>query len=245
MMIRKYATLGMAALALSLSACGGESTELPKSDALEKVAAPAGKAWTDVVVKTENGYKMGNPDAKVQLLEFGAISCPGCAKFSVTSTAELHEMVNGGTMSFEFRPFLVHGIQDIPGFLLAQCNGPEAFFGLTEQLYAGQSEWLGRIQTMTEADQQKFATLPPIQQIQFLGDKMGLVEFVKSRGVAQDAAKMCLADQKAFEALVAGTEKASKEDNISGTPTLKLNGALLNPAEWPSIKIALKNAGVR
>jgi protein-disulfide isomerase len=119
-MTRKFALLGLSAIALSLTACGEDSTTLPKNGlALEKIAAPAGKNWTDMIVKTpEGGYKMGNPDAKLKLVEYGAITCPGCAQFHVESKAELEEIVASGNVSFEFRPFLVHGIQDVPGFLL-------------------------------------------------------------------------------------------------------------------------------
>ena len=65
-----------AAAALALAACGsGDSAGAPKGEPIAKVAAPAGKAWTDVVTKTEaGGYKMGNPDAKLQLVEYGAIT---------------------------------------------------------------------------------------------------------------------------------------------------------------------------
>jgi protein-disulfide isomerase len=247
-MMRKFSTIAMAAIALSLASCGGGSggTEPPKGDAIPKIAAPAGKAWTDTVTKTElGGYKMGNPDAKLQLLEYGAISCPGCAQFSVESSEELRTMVDTGVVAFEFRPFLVHGIQDVPGFLLATCNGAESFFGLTEQLYAKQGEWLGRMQTISEADQQAFSTMEPAAQVTFLGDKMGLVETVKQLGVSEDASKLCLTDPKAFDALVKQSERASKEDGISGTPAILLNGTRIEPADWKTVKIALKNAGAR
>lgn len=99
------------------------------------------------------------------------------AQFSVQSTEELNKIVNDGTVSFEYRPFLVHGIQDIPGFLLAQCSGPEAFFPLTEQLYAEQAIWLGKLSTVTEADQQAMQKMAPEQIATLLGTKMGLIEF--------------------------------------------------------------------
>ena len=69
-------------LALAISACGDKkSGELPTSkEPVAKVAAPAGKTWNDVVEKTaEGGYRMGNPDAPVKLLEYGALSCSHCA----------------------------------------------------------------------------------------------------------------------------------------------------------------------
>ncbi len=236
-----------ATAAVALASCGsGDTAGAPKGEPIAKVAAPQGKAWTDVVSKTEaGGFKMGNPDAKLQLLEYGAITCPGCAQFSVQSTEELNELVNTGVVAFEFRPFLVHGIQDIPGFLLSQCSGPEAFFPLSEQLYAEQESWLSKISTVTEADQQAMQKMSPAEISTLLGTKMGLIDFVKSRGISEDQAKACLADKSAIDALIATTEKGTKDDGVSGTPFFLLNGAKLDASSWNQVKGKLVEAGAR
>lgn len=236
-----------ASAALALAACGGgDATGAPKGEPIAKVAAPAGKAWTDVVSKTDaGGYKMGNPDAKLQLLEYGAITCPGCAQFAAQSTEELNELVNTGVVAFEFRPFLVHGIQDIPGFLLTQCSGPEAFFPLTEQLFADQQNWLGKISTVTEADQQAMQKMQPAEISTLLATRMGLVEFVKARGISEDQAKACLTDKGAIDSLIALTEKGTKDDGVSGTPFFLLNGAKLDSNSWNQVKGKLVEAGAR
>lgn len=235
-----------AMVALAVAACGGgETPPVPTGEALAKVAAPADKIWSDVVSKTAvGGYKMGNPDAKLQLIEYGAITCPGCAQFSVESTEELTKMVNNGVVSMEFRPFLVHGAQDIPGFLLAQCNGPEAFYPLSEQLYAEQASWLGRMSSITEAEQQSTQNMSPAQLSTFLGTKMGLIDFVKQRGISQAQAKTCLGDTKAIDGLIALTEQAGK-DGVTGTPYFTLNGAPLNVTAWAQVKAKLQGAGAR
>lgn len=232
---------------LALAACGGgDTTGAPKGEPIAKVAAPADKAWVDVVSKTEiGGYQMGNPAAPLKLVEYGAISCPGCAQFSVQSSEELHEMVNSGRVSMEFRPFLVHGIQDVPGFLLAQCSGPEAFFPLTDQLYAEQPVWLGKLSTVTEADQQAMQKMSPEQIATLLGTKMGLIEFVKSRGISEDQAKACLSDKAAIDGLIKTTERGTKDDGVSGTPFFLLNGAKLDASSWNQVKGKLVEAGAR
>jgi protein-disulfide isomerase len=219
------------AAAFALAACGGADTAgAPKGEPLAKVAAPADKAWVDVVTKTEfGGYQMGNPDAKLKLVEYGAITCPGCAQFSMQSTEELHKLVNDGTVSMEFRPFL----------------GPEAFFPLTDQLYAEQPSWLGKISTVTEADQQAMQKMSPEQIATLLGTKMGLIEFVKSRGISEDQAKACLSDKAAIDALIKTTERGTKEDEVSGTPFFLLNGAKLDASSWVQVKSKLVEAGAR
>ena len=235
-----------ATAALALASCGGaDSTAVPKGEAIAKVVAPAGKIWSETVVKTPaGGFQMGNPDAKLKLIEYGAITCPGCAKFSVDSTEELKKLVDTGVVSMEFRPFLVHGVQDIPGFLLAQCSGPEAFYPLSEQLYADQQNWLGKMAGITEAEQQAAAKMTPAEVATFLGTRMGLIEFVQQRGISADQAKACLADSKAIDALIKGTEQGGK-DGVTGTPYFTLNGAPLNVGAWTQVKSKLVEAGAR
>jgi protein-disulfide isomerase len=181
----------------------------------------------------------------LKLVEYGSITCPGCAQFSMQSTEELHKLVNDGTVSMEFRPFLVRGIQDIPGFLLAQCSGPEAFFPLTDQLYAEQASWLSKISTVTEADQQAMQKMSPEQISTLLATRLGLIEFVKSRGISEDQAKACLTDRAAIDALIKTTERGTKEDNVSGTPFFLLNGAKLDASSWVQVKSKLVEAGAR
>ena len=46
------------------------------------VAAPNNGDWSTVVSQTpEGGFVMGNPNAKVKLVEFGSMTCPHCAEF--------------------------------------------------------------------------------------------------------------------------------------------------------------------
>ncbi|HEV7233399.1 MAG TPA: thioredoxin domain-containing protein [Sphingorhabdus sp.] len=246
MRIKSILVAATAALALAACGSGGDSSALPKGEPIAKVAAPAGKAWTDVVSKTEaGGYKMGNPDAKLQLVEYGAITCPGCAQFAAQSTEELNELINTGVVAMEFRPFLVHGVQDIPGFLLAQCSGPEAFFPLTEQLFADQQNWLGKISTVTEADQQAMQKMAPPEIATLLATRMGLIDFVKSRGISEDQARACLTDKAAIDAMIALTEKGTKNDGVTGTPFFLLNGAKIDGGSWNQVKTKLVEAGAR
>lgn len=244
--MRMKSLLVATSFALALAACGGgDSNEVPKGEPIAKVAPPAGKIWSETVVKTDvGGFKMGNPDAKLQLIEYGAITCPGCAQFANESAEELKKIVDTGVVAMEFRPFLVHGVQDIPGFLLAQCSGPEAFYPLSEALFADQPNWLGKMAGITEAEQQAASKMTPAEVATFLGTRMGLIEFVQQRGISADQAKACLADQKAIDGLIKLTEQAGK-DGVSGTPYFTLNGAPLNVGAWTQVKSKLVEAGAR
>ena len=97
---------------------------------------------------------------------------------------------------------------------------------------------------MTEAEQQALQKMTPAQVATFLGTHMGLIEFVKQRGISADQAKACLTDQKAIDGLIKLTEQAGK-DGVSGTPYFMLNGSTLNVGAWTQVKSKLVEAGAR
>ena len=53
-------------------------------------SAPAGKSWAETVVITpEGGYRMGNPDAPIKIVEFASLTCSHCAEFAEAASASL------------------------------------------------------------------------------------------------------------------------------------------------------------
>ncbi len=119
------------------------------------VSAPAGAKWTETTAVTpDGGMLMGNPNAPVKLIEYGALTCSHCAEFSEQSSVELKAMIDKGSVSYEFRTFLLNGL-DIPAALLARCSGAGPFFPLSEQLFAAQRDWLGKAQALTAEDQRR------------------------------------------------------------------------------------------
>jgi protein-disulfide isomerase len=236
-------------IAISLIAVAGcnqaPTAETPTANtSAGSPAAPVDGKWIETVSKTtDGGMMMGNPTAPVKLVEYGALSCSHCADFSEKSSTGLKAMVASGKVSYEFRPFLLNAL-DVPSSLLARCGGAGPFFPISEQLYKAQREWLGKTQTITPAEQKSFETLPPVQQTVFLAEKLGLIDFVKARGITPDAAKACLTDQKAIDELGKISEVAQKTFNVTGTPTFVINGATVpNTGTWEALEPKLKAAG--
>ena len=68
---------------------------------------PAPRDWSRTVAATpEGGFRMGNPNAKVKLVEYGSLACPHCRHFEETGYKPLvQQYVRTGRVSYEFRNF--------------------------------------------------------------------------------------------------------------------------------------------
>ena len=78
-----------------------------------------------------------------------------------------------------------------------------------------------------------------------LADAYGLTDWFASRGVSKDQAHACLARTDQIQAIAAQTQKWSTDDGIDQTPTIFINGAKTDIAEWAQLEPALQNAGAR
>lgn len=242
--MKKFALLPLLALA-TLTACdkkpaeGGNATS-----AAQNVSAPAGSNWVDTASETPAGGMLwGNPDAKVKLIEYGALSCSHCAQFSADSSEGMKALIAKGTVSYEFRTFMLNAL-DIPASLLVKCNGAGPFFPLTEQMFAAQHDWLGKAQTITPEEQKAWTGLKPNQLADSIAQKLGLVDFVTQRGVSADKAKACLADPAGVAKLEKIAKEGQEQFQISGTPTFIINGEkALDIGTWDKLEPALIAAG--
>lgn len=245
----RSATLLLSALplALALAACDKEAdtATATSGDAIAKVAPPAGKSWADTVTKTaDGGYLMGNPNAPIKLMEIGALSCSHCADFSEAGAAEIRDnFVASGRVSFELRLHMNNAV-DVPAALLVTCGSSEAAIPLADQFWANQKAIFATLQ-QNEAIYSSAEKQPPEQRFATIAKAGGMDAFFAARGLAADQASACLADSAKATALVAATDKASKDLSITGTPTFFINGSKLEVNTWPLVKVELEKAGAR
>lgn len=239
--------LAVTALSLTLAACGkeGDKAAAPTGAPVAAVAAPAGTSWADTITQTADGhFVMGNPDAKIKLVEYGSYTCSHCRDFSETASPEIRNIVNTGKMSFEFRNY-VRDPLDMASALLARCGGKDIFYPLSEQFFGYQNTLFERAQAIGDAAYQQALGAPPTERFTRLATAVGLLDFAKQRGIAEDQAKQCLADTAAADALAKGVEKANADYQISGTPSFLINGVLVdNVAAWSALQPKLKEAGI-
>jgi protein-disulfide isomerase len=235
-----------AVLALGIAGCGGGDTAGGNGAAaenfqVEQIAAPNGGDWTQMVAETpEGGFRVGNPDARVKVVEYGSMTCPHCAEFAETGEPQLRDKyVKSGQVSFEFRNY-VRDPADMAASLLARCNGASAFFPLTDQLFAAQQEWLGKLQQMPPEQQAQVQNMTPAQAVPVYAEAAGLTDFVRVRGIPAARAQACISDAAQIQRLV---EIGQKAGQIPGTPAFLINGNLVpNSADWKTLEPAIQQA---
>jgi protein-disulfide isomerase len=220
-----FRRIGFAVALLFLAACNQKAATAPAVDHKQSAAPASTRDWSQAVSATpEGGYLMGNPAAKVKVIEFGSLTCPHCGAFARESAPLLiAQYVKPGLVSYEFRNFARDPL-DLAASLLVRCAGPAPFFKLIDQIYADQDNWLGKVEHMSPADTTRINALPPTQGILELVKIAGLDRFVAMRGVPSARAHQCLTDQKGQERIAAIRAAAIDKFSVDGTPTFIING---------------------
>ncbi len=204
-------------------------------------AAPT-RDWSHTVVATpQGGFRMGNPAAKVKLIEYGSLACPHCRHFEETGYKPLlQNYVRRGRVSYEFRNLLLNG-PDISISLLAHCAGPAMFFPMSEVVYATQPDWQKKIADMSEADQAALDKMTDQQRVERFAEMGGMNQIAARFGVTPARARQCLADPKGLQRLLDWT-KAANDGGIDHTPTFLINGKESDAATWDQLEPELKKA---
>jgi protein-disulfide isomerase len=236
---------------LALAACGGgtenASAPVTSSTPVAQAAPPAGKQWVDIVSKTpEAGFRQGNPNAPIQLVEYGSRTCPTCGRFAAEGVEPLRQKyVSTGKVSYEFRDFPLHGAPDLALALLNQCVGTEAFFPMLDQMFANQSNFGEKMTALPESFMQQLQAMAPPQAAAAMAEGMGAIEFVKQRGIPEAKARQCLADQATIKSIADVMADAANNRGVQGTPSFFINGKAVDAAMWSQVETALQAAGAR
>lgn len=208
-------------------------------------ASTAGKQdWTQVIAATpEGGFRMGNPDAKVKLLEFASLTCPHCREFHEQALPVLKSnYVASGKLSYEYRPFILNGV-DFPPSLLVRCEPAPVAFNLIAAFYENQPSWTLPYTKLTAEDSKRLQALPAAEQIKGLGLAGGLDSFVRSRGIPRAKFDQCLTDQAGVDKLSKIRDEATNKYGLTGTPWFVVNGTTQKDVfNWAMLRPKLDTA---
>ena len=202
--------------------------------------------WTRTVAATpEGGIRIGNPQAKVTLVEYGSYTCPHCGAFSREASAAIRDRyVRTGRISFEFRVALRDRI-DVVAAITARCGGPARAPALTAAIFAGQPDWEQKAIDWDGAHPGDFAAAEGPQQMTALADAAGLSAIAATQKLSDAQLTACYGDKTILATLSRTADDAWNVRKIGGTPAFYLNGVKLDgvygwTALEPRIQAALK-----
>ena len=213
---------------------------LPAPALAQPAAQPRQRDWTQVVSPTaEGGFRMGNPQAPVRLVEFLSLTCPHCADFSRTGTPRLMNYVRSGRVSLEYRNFVLNGL-DLAAAFLSRCATPQNYFPLTHAILAGQQQWVGRMQALTAAQQGEMEGQPPLETMRRVVAASGLDAIAARHGISAPQQRACLASQAGLDRVIQ-MQQAGARYGVSGTPTFAINGRIAGSVhDWASLEPLLR-----
>ena len=206
-------------------------------------AAPkaAPRAWTATVVPVATGsFLIGNPNARVKLVEYVSYTCPHCAHFANESGEALKAMVRSGSLSIEVRN-QIHDRVDLVAATLARCAGPAAFPAFHDALFAKQEDWLQRAMYWDQANAARLALYPQNAKLRALADGAGLTDIARASGVSGAAIDNCFAK----DIFVARAVAVSNATKVGGTPAFEINGRLVEHVDWAKLQPMLRAAGAK
>ncbi len=161
----------------------------------------------------------GNPDADFTIVEYASFTCPHCASFHKEVLPHLIEKyVDTGEVKFIYREVYF----DAPGLwagLLARCTKKEKYFGIVDLLYKKQEKW-------ASGSSEKEI----LRELFSIGRQVGIEE---------DKINSCFKNKNKSLNLVDAYLKNSKSDKITSTPSLVVNGKLLDYSSFDDLKTKL------
>ena len=158
----------------------------------------------EVGTSTIPDMMIGNPDAKVTVIEYASYTCPHCASFHAGTFKDLKKnYIDTDKINFVFREvyFDRYGLW---ASMIARCAGPEKFFGLTDLMFQSQSSW-------TRAGEPAAI----IDELRKLG---------RLAGIDGETLEVCLNDNEKAKSLIAWYQNKAGADNIDSTPSFIING---------------------
>lgn len=191
------------------------------------LSAAASGNWNTTVVETDGGHRIGNPEAKVRLIEFVSYTCPHCANFARDGDGALQLVyIGSGKTSVEVR-HVVRNPVDLTAAVLANC-GPAAKFPRNHAAFMlAQDKWLPIAAGATAGQQKRWYTGDGTSRRKAIAGDLGFYEIMLGRGYRRTEIDRCLSDEAAATRIAEVSVRDAKKWGISGTPSFAINGTLL------------------
>jgi protein-disulfide isomerase len=173
-----------------------------RSALIAAAAALAAGAALAAPVAAPDDMSLGNPKAKIEIIEYASLSCPHCGHFNDAVFPALKaKYIDTGKVHYTLKEMLTEPANvAAAGFLLARCAGPDKYFTVVDQVFRSQPRW-------TQGN------VKPI-----------LAEIGAVNGVDAAHFDACLQNQAEVDAVMSRAQRAADQDGVNSTPTLFING---------------------
>jgi protein-disulfide isomerase len=126
---------------------------------------------------------MGNPKAKLKLVEYGSLACPHCRHFEQTGYKPLVQGYVRDRPRQLRVPEPAPERPDLAVSLLAHCAGPAGFFAMSQVVYATQPQWFEKVGAVTDAQRAEMEKMTDQQRIARMGEIAGFPQIAGRFGV--------------------------------------------------------------
>lgn len=218
-MMNKILPIGAIALALVAGGAWYMTQGNSSSPATTAIPGAANAQTADVDTSGVVEMVVGNPDASVQVIEYASFTCPHCATFHENTYKQLKaDYIDTDKIGFTFREVYFDKF-GMWASMIARCDGPDKFFGITDMMMKGQSTWARAGSEGEIADELR---------------KIG-----RLAGMDGEQIDACLTDGDKLQALVAWYQKNASADEIRSTPSFVINGELYSNMSYADFKTLL------
>lgn len=148
---------------------------------------------------------LGDPNAKVTVIEYAAPTCPHCASFHVNVYPEFKKQyVDTGKAQYILRPF-VGNVLDAVVFMLAETGDDETYYAIVDTFMRTQPQWRNSERPRDE-----------------------LLSIALQLGFTEESFEAALTNQELFAGMESVTQQVRNEFDLTGTPTFYINGKQLS-----------------
>lgn len=193
-----------------IAACSPADSEGAHSNGAAQVDA----GYLEIVsFSDENGSVIiGNPDAKVELIEYASLTCGHCKDFHIdVLTSIKKDYIATGKVRFVFQEFPTPPVEiALAGFALARCSGESGYLGALDDFFNNQSAIFEAANTGTFGET--------------------IIAFGERNGVKEADFEDCITNQN-YRRAVSASVTYGQDQGVNSTPTLFLNGEKLTNGE--------------
>jgi len=178
--------------------------------------AEAAEVDTSTIVEMVQGAE----EAPVTLIEYASFTCPHCANFHADAYKKLKaDYIDTGKVKFIYREVYFDRF-GLWASMVARCGGEQKFFGITDLIFKGQSEW-------TRAG-------GPAEMVEEL-KKIG-----RLAGLDNDKLEACMQDNSKAQTLVSWYQENASADEVQSTPSFILNGTKMSNQPYEDMKALIE-----